>query len=227
MRDHLQALARRVARTESGFTLVEMLVAVVVLAAVLAGAYQALANMQTASVGASERLINLDEARILMATLTKDIRTAARPDPTASPFLYADPTKIQFYANINTTTGPQLVTVYIDGTKRLVEETIAPQGTPPDYTYPTDTTVTRVVGEWVANSGAVFKFFRWNGDLGALEEVTNGGAPLTADQMKQVEAIEVTLSIQRTPLIGAVPTTLINQVRLPNVDYNPLPTPAP
>jgi prepilin-type N-terminal cleavage/methylation domain-containing protein len=213
-----------------GFTLVELMVAVAVLAVVLLGAYTALSNMQNASTGATERLVNLDEARLLMATITKDLRTAARPDPTESPFVFADGRRIQFYANLNTAQGPQLVTAYIDVEKRLVEETIPPTDPPPPgppYTYNPANQVTRVVGEWVANTGPVFKFFQYNADLDVMEEITNGGMPLTSDQLKQVEAVEVTLSIRRTPAIGSPPTTLVNQVRLPNVDYNPLPSPAP
>ncbi len=42
--------------------------------------------MQNASTGSSLRLQNLDEARVLMDLVSKDIRTAARMTPTTSPF---------------------------------------------------------------------------------------------------------------------------------------------
>ena len=40
--------------------------------------------MQNASMGSSLRLQNLDEARVLMDLISKDIRTAARMTPTTS-----------------------------------------------------------------------------------------------------------------------------------------------
>jgi hypothetical protein len=56
----------------------------------------------------------------------------------------------------------------------------------------------------------------------ALETFAPGVDPVL---LKEIKAVEVTLSVKKTPLISSIPTTLINRVRLPNVDYNPLPDP--
>jgi prepilin-type N-terminal cleavage/methylation domain-containing protein len=216
-------------RPEGGFTLVELLISMTVLAVVLAGAYQGLSALQNTSVGAHERLVNLDEARLLMSSLTKDIRTAARLQPEASPFVYADADEVIFYANLNTTAGPSRVSIYVDSTYRLVEETILPD---PNPAYPCDPTpcdpyiytdppTTRIVGRWIDNDDTLFRF--WD-DSPTPVELGAGGVPLTADQLKNIKSVEVTLAIRRTQTIGSKATTLINRVRLPNVDYNPLST---
>jgi prepilin-type N-terminal cleavage/methylation domain-containing protein len=227
MRADRPTASRLLRGDERGFTLVELLVATTILAIVLAGAYQGLASLQSSSVGAHERLVNLDEARILMSTITKDIRTAARLQPTESPFLYADGTEIEFYANINTTTGPNKVTVFVDPELRLVEQTVPPE---PNPAYPCSPTpcdpyvytaapITRIVGRWVANTGPLFRY--WD-DSPVPQELGAGGVPLTDDELRNIKSIQIELAIRRTQSIGSKPTTLINRVRLPNVDYNPL-----
>ena len=210
---------------EKGFTLVELLVAVTILAFVLAGMYQGINNLSSTAVEAEERVVNLDEARVLMATVTKDLRTATRLESTVSPFLYADERQIIFHANIYTNTGPNRVTVFVDGTNQFVEQTVAPNaGSCPNCTY-TGTGTTRVVGRWVANptTQPIFRFFDGTGAQVAapLSDPLEAGDPAELAILRTIESVEVNLSIRRTQTIGSKGTTLINRVRLPNVDYNP------
>ena len=51
--------------------------------------------------------------------------------------------------------------------------------------------------------------------------------PLSAANRLQVNAVGVTLSVRQSTNYNVPYTTLINRVRLPNVDYNPLPSPSP
>ena len=79
-----ERLAR--ARSEEGVTLIELVVVCSVMTVILGFVTRTLVVMQNASTGSSLRLQNLEEARILMDLVTKDIRTAARMTPTSSPF---------------------------------------------------------------------------------------------------------------------------------------------
>ena len=212
-------------RDEGGFTLVELMVALTMLAFVLAGVYQGLNNLMSSTTEAEERIVNLDEARVLMATVTKDLRTATRLESTTSPFVYADQRKIVFHANINTNTGPNLVTVFVDPNFQFVEQTVTPApGSCPTCTY-TGTGTTRVVGRWVANptSQPIFRFFDGtNAEVAApLSDPLEATDPAELAVLRTIESVEVNLSIRRTSTIGSKGTTLINRVRLPNVDYNP------
>jgi prepilin-type N-terminal cleavage/methylation domain-containing protein len=69
--------ARRPAgRDQAGVTMVEMAVVVALLGLVLTMAFQGLVSYQRAAASADTRQQNLDQARIVMAVLTKDLRTA-------------------------------------------------------------------------------------------------------------------------------------------------------
>ncbi|HEV3463622.1 MAG TPA: hypothetical protein VG846_06535, partial [Actinomycetota bacterium] len=63
-------------RGQAGITVVEMAVVVALLGLVLTMAMQGLLSYQRATASADTRQDNLDQARTVMAVLTKDLRTA-------------------------------------------------------------------------------------------------------------------------------------------------------
>lgn len=198
----------------------ELLVAIVVLGFVLSGLYQGLDNLQMTSAGAQERLVNLDEARVLMDTMSKDLRTATRLTPTSPPLEYADYRGVIFYARLNTTGQPKQITISVDVEGRLVESIIDPTCAIPvnpcpdgNYVY-TSAPRRRIVGRWLANPGAIFAYYDLNG---APLAPSPASAPLTLFQLGNVRAVQIDLSIRRTPTINAPPTRLVTRVRLPNV----------
>lgn len=202
----------------------ELLVAILVLGFVLSGLYQGLDNLQTTSSGAHERLVNLDEARVLIETLSKDVRTATRLTPTSPPLEYADYRRVIFYARLNTTGQPVQITISVDAEGRLVESIIDPTCAVPldpcpdgNYVY-TSTPRRRIVGRWLANTGAIFTYYGLNDD-GTVSTIvpSPASAPLTPIQLGNVRAVEIDLSIRRTPTSSAPPTRLVTRVRLPNV----------
>ena len=201
------------AREESGLSLVEMMVTILILGIALTVMYKGLSSMQRTAVGAQSRLINLDEARVLMSRITKDMRTAARLTSQSSPFTYAAARQVTLYANVNATSPPNRLNIFVDGQNRLIEEVVAPTGTAPNYTYTSPPTV-RAVGGHVASTGTIFTYYDSAG--AALT------APLSSADLLKVKAVEVTLSIREPSSLSTPPVTLINRVRLPNVDYNPL-----
>ena len=76
----------RVPGPRRGVTLIELVVVCSVMTVILGFVTRTLVVMQNASTGSSLRLQNLDEARVLMDLVSKDIRTAGRMTPTTSPF---------------------------------------------------------------------------------------------------------------------------------------------
>jgi prepilin-type N-terminal cleavage/methylation domain-containing protein len=202
----------RLHRKESGYTLIETMISMFVLALVLTFVYQVMMSVQRNTYNANQRLENLEEARVLMATMTKDIRTAARPDPASSPFLTANSTEAVFYANLNQFSAPVRVRIYVDGNDRIVEEIVKPTGTAPNYIY-TGTPEVRVVGRYITNTN-VFTYFNSAGNT--------LGVPVSGDNRLSIRSVEVRMEIRKTTDEFMAPTTLINRVRLPNVDYQPL-----
>jgi hypothetical protein len=214
---------------EHGVTVTEVMVTVALLSVVLGFVLQGFASLQNASTGASLRLVNLGEARVLMDAVTKDLRTAVRLSSTGSPFLEADDREVTFYANLNLSTAcPKLVHLYVDTDTQLLEEVIEPDagGTPPNCAY-TGPSKTRLVGQYVANAPTepIFTYYYDDG----TDDVAFGttSTPLSAADLLLINGVGVRLSIRKDTTYTVADTTLVNKVRLPNVDYNPLPSGSP
>jgi type II secretory pathway pseudopilin PulG len=245
-------------RDERGITLTEVVVVVSLLTVVLGSVTAGFISVQNAAAGASLRLQNLDEARILMDAVSRDIRTAARMTATTSPFdvgasspsgisvpapgfgnaaPYVSATEVWFFANLTLAGGsanpcPDVVHLYVDtvASPPVLKEQVlsaAAGGTPPSCSYSGSYT-TRLLGKYVANSGSqpVFTYYYDNasGTPTAFSTTLN---PLTATNRLQVTMVGITMAIRQSTNYNVPYTTLVNRVRLPNVDYNPLPTPSP
>jgi prepilin-type N-terminal cleavage/methylation domain-containing protein len=264
--------------SERGITLVELMVTVAIMSVVLGFVTRGFVGLQNAAAGASLRLQNLDEARILMNAVSKDLRTAARLSATSSPFDVTLPssgpaafagwcsvgctaptattgirnTEVWFYANLtlgsasNPSPCPDIVHLYVDtitaGPDVLREQVVPADagGTPPSCSYSVAPT-TRLIGTYIANpaTSPVFTFY-YDDATGIPACYANGASPanplcvagpsvmpLSAANRLQVNAVGITLSVRQSTNFSLPATTLINRVRLPNVEYNPLPSPSP
>jgi hypothetical protein len=214
---------------EAGYSgLLEMVTVLLLLGLILGTVYSTIFSSQNNVVTTTERLRNLDEARTIMAAATKDVRTAVRLEAGTSPFLRADAKEAVFYANLDTTDAPKLVQVYIDASDRLIERvwTADTGTTAPDYTYagvaypgiPTtcgSTCTVRLVGHYVANTTAepLFEY---------LDEADNtiSPTPLSSTNRLAIDAVRISLRVKRDSGLAVNTTTIVNRVRLPNVDYN-------
>jgi Tfp pilus assembly protein PilW len=207
---------RRRRRNSAGTSLVEVMVTVALMAMVMATVFGEFDSSQTAVMNTGTRLQNLDEARVLMAAVSKDVRTAVRLQAGTSPFTIADKNTATFYANLDTTAAPQLVHIYVDATSELVEQvTPADVGSvAPNYTY-TGTPHVRFVGRYVANN-TNSPIFTYLDDTDT--PLTN--YPLNSTDLLAVHSVRITLEVRKSTFASIDPTTLVNQVRLPNLDYN-------
>jgi hypothetical protein len=202
--------------TERGSSLIEMVTTValigIVMSTVMVGAFSA----QNAIMGSGTRLENLDQARTLMASLTKDVRTAVRLTAGTSPFTIADGNHAVFYANLSTTSAPKKVDLSIDSQSRLLEQvwTADSGSSAPNYTY-TGTATIRLVGRYVANTAAT-PLFTYLDDNGNPLSAT----PLNAADLLAVKAVQINLIVKKSTATTLNPTTLVNRVRLANLDYD-------
>jgi prepilin-type N-terminal cleavage/methylation domain-containing protein len=193
--------ARRPAgRDQAGVTMVEMAVVVALLGLVLTMAFQGLISYQRAVASADTRQQNLDQARIVMAVLTKDLRTATE-------FTAMTASDVTFTGLLNTaaTAPPNQLRLYADAGGVLREAV-----TPPDdpnaspLTY-TGTPTTRVVGRGLVSTSGLLSF------RDSSDAVTT---TLTA-----VTSVVVTVTVDLPSQSGAEvpPTVLTSRVFLPNV----------
>ena len=203
-------------RTEHGSQLIEMVTVMFLLGIVMTAVFSGFSSTQSALEGANSRMRNLDEARVLMAATSKDVRTAVRLTPAGSPFVLADKQEIVFYANLDTVSKPKKVRIYVDNTSELIEQVWdADTGsTSPNYTF-TGTPSVRFVGRYVANDSAnpIFTFLAADGS-------TLANYPLSDTDRVSIRAVRITLMVKRATTANVAHTTLTNRVRLPNLDYN-------
>jgi type II secretory pathway pseudopilin PulG len=208
---------RRALRDERGSSLLEMMATLLLLGICSVVIFQGIVSTENATAGAGARLQNLDQARVLMDTVSKDLRTAVRLSAGTSPFTNADATDAVFYANLDTTAAPKKVHIYIDADHRLIEQVWNPDpGTvAPNYTYNTTSPTTRLVGSFVANTAAqpIFTFIDSDGN-------NLGPTPLSASDLLAIKSVSITLIVYKSNPWQKNATTLLNRVRLPNVDYN-------
>ncbi len=211
------------ARGSFGQTLFEVIAVVTILGIVLGLVYEGINSAGQAIGGTEKRLANLDEARILMAVTTKDVRTATRLQAGTSPFTLANAREVIFYANLNNdgsspsvvNNGPRRVRIFVDTDSQLIEEVVKPDASsvPPAYTYNGAASL-RFVGRYVGNpvSQPIFRYFDSSG-----AELT--ATPLSDTDRLAVTSVQITLAIRRSTTFPIAATTLVNTVRLPNVDY--------
>ena len=193
--------ARRPAgRDQAGVTMVEMAVVVALLGLVLTMAFQGLISYQRAAASADTRQQNLDQARIVMAVLTKDLRTATE-------FTAMTASDVTFTGLLNTgaTAPPNQLRLWVDS-GGVLREAVTPPDNPnaSPLTY-TGTPTTRVVGRGLVSTSGLLSF------RDSSDAVTT---TLTA-----VTSVVVTVTVDLPSQSGAEvpPTVLTSRVFLPNV----------
>ncbi len=197
--------------------MVEIAATLLLLSIVMTVVYSSVDTAQRAITGESARIVNLDEARTLMAVTTKDLRTATRLQAGTSPFVSAQDRDVTFYANLNNTIGgPRKIRIYIDPSNTLIASAWSPDSgsVAPNYTY-TGPSSLRYVGQYVNNAVGqpIFDYY----DVNNLKLT----APLSATGLLAVYSVQVTLVVRKQTTLPVRSVTLVNQVRLPNVDYQP------
>ena len=177
-----------------------VVVLTLLMVATLNYAMQGLVSYQRATAAADTRQQNLQEARAVMAVLTKDLRTATA-------FSAATATDVTFTAllNIGATAPPNQVRLYVDA-NGIVREVVTPPDNPTasPITY-TGTGTTRVVGRGLTATSGLLSY---------RDTTDTATTTLTA-----ITSVVVTVSVDLPSRSGTdVPATVLtSRVFLPNV----------
>jgi type II secretory pathway pseudopilin PulG len=209
--------ATRNRRSQSGQSMVEITATLMLLSIVLTFVYASIDSAQRSIVGESERIGNLSEAQTLMDAITKDLRTATRLQAGNAPFVAANDRDVTFYANLNNATGgPRKIRIYVDPSSEIISAVWSPDSgsISPNYTY-TGTSALRYVGRYVVNTAAqpIFEYYDING--------VKLPSPLSGPSLLAAYSVKITLIVRKQTVLPVRSITLVNQVRLPNVDYQP------
>jgi type II secretory pathway pseudopilin PulG len=189
---------RRRLRGQAGITVLEMTVVVALLGLVLAMALQALTSYQRAVADSDSRQQNLEQARVVMAVLTKDLRTA-----TSFSALAGDDVTFTALLNTGATAPPNRVRLYADAAGVLREAVTPPDDPTANPVTYTGTPTTRVVGHGLVSTGNLFVFRGSDGN-----ETTIPSA---------VTSVDVNLAVDLPSGSPIPPTALSSRVFLPNV----------
>ncbi len=187
-------------RGQAGITMVEMVVVVALLGLVLTMAMQGLLSYQRATASADTRQDNLDQARTVMAVLTKDLRTATA-------FTAMTATDVTFTGLLNTaaTAPANQLRLWVDSSGVLREAV-----TPPDnpnaspLTY-TGSPTTRIVGRGLVATSGLLSY--------------RDSADAVTTSLTAVTSVVITVSVDLPSRSGTdvPPTVLSSRVFLPNV----------
>lgn len=193
---------------------VEVALTLGIFAAIMAFTLTAITSAWNSANGVERRLQDLTEAREIVNNVSKDLRTALPLQAGTAPFTEGQDFVAEFYANLNPTSGPRRIRLYVDASNRVIQEITPPDvgSTPPLYTY-TGAPSVRILGESVVNQPTSPLFSYYDG-LGATLPT-----PLSAADRLRVEAVGITLSIRSSVNTAIEPTTVVNRVRLANVIY--------
>ncbi len=203
-------------RDESGqSSIIEITAVLLILGIVIGFLFSSIESADRAVNATRMRISNLDEARTLMAVLTKDLRTATRLQAGTAPFVAADKTDVTFYANLNNVTGgPRKIRIWVGSKSEISAAVWAPDAgsVAPNYTYSGSPKI-RYVGRYLANppSQPVFEYFD---DAG-----TKLTTPVSAADRLAISSVRITLAVRADTNLPNGTVTLEDQVRLPNVDY--------
>ncbi len=216
-------------RSESGFSLVELLVAMFVLGIVLTGLTSAAMSIYRASNQVDLATRNQNEARTAITVLSRDVRAAAPVRPNAA-FRIARPNEAVFTALLDDAPRQQLVRIFVDEQNRLVEDTTPPdEGLTPEgnLNWNVDgNSRVRFIATFVSNDDTqpMFRYLDADGDEFEMSTTAcdaPGGttvAPpcLTPEQRNSIAIVELSLSISSDPGDRVRQFTVQQGVRLPN-----------
>lgn len=227
---------------QAGFSLVELLVAMTVLAVVLSGLTAGAITIYRATSTVTLSTDDQNQARTAISVLSRDIRAASPVRPSEDPaFVEARPNDAMFTANLEDSTGlnitgsirPVLVRLWIDGGRLIEDTTDAEPGTPITWDPAANARV-RFIASFVVNDfevqpgGAVtgtpiFTYFDAAGN--ELEYSTDPCPGFAGDvaapcldeaTREQIAVVQLQLVVSSDPSDRVGAFTVEQRVRLPN-----------
>ena len=204
--------------SESGYTLIETMVAMMLLSVVLAAAFGVVSRMQRGVMITTNRFTAEGEAQTIADRITKDLRAAVTTSATGAAFASADVNDVTFYANLADPTGPTKLHAYLTQQAGTNVYLFHEDATPPDaggstgnYSY-SGAPSTRIDGKYLDTSQPMFSYFDANNAALTTPITTTAG-------LKSIDSVGINLRVRVTP---SSPIVVINTtVHVRNTDYNP------
>ena len=204
--------------TEAGYTIMETMIATMLLLVVLAAAFGVVSRMQRAAMLTTNRFTAEGEAQTISDRITKDIRSAVTTSATGAAFASADVNDVSFYANLADPTGPTKLHAYLTLQAGTNVYLFHEDATPPDaggstgnYAY-SGAASTRIDGKYIDTSQPIFSFYDSDNNPIATPITTTAG-------LRSIDVVGINLRVRVTPTSPIVVMNTTVHVR--NTDYNP------
>jgi prepilin-type N-terminal cleavage/methylation domain-containing protein len=182
---------------ERGFTLTELLTAMLIGMIVLLAAFMVLDRSFTASGQIADRSEALQRGRQAMDLMTRQLRSQVCLGKTNAPIISASDSSVSFYGDLSDgTTNVQRRTLIWDSTTKQITQSIVPGvGTYPNLTFTGTATPRQLLTnvEQILDNGTPRAIFRYYGYVpgtttGALEPLA---APLSTANLSRVAVIKI------------------------------------
>jgi prepilin-type N-terminal cleavage/methylation domain-containing protein len=194
----MSRVMRRLHADESGFTLVELLTAMVVGVILLMAAFLLLDRSTTLSREIADRQDAVQRGRQAMEVMVRDLRSQVCLGDETEPITFADQNQVTFYADLSDgSTDVQQRTIRYDAsTKSLLEDIRVGTGTYPALVFPAAPTRTRVLissVEPIKDTGVTrpilrYYAFREGGVPGDLQQLAT---PLVPDDAIRTVMVKI------------------------------------
>ncbi len=208
-------LVRSRLKREGGWTLVELLVVVVLMAVIGAAILGVLSSLTGVFASQGVRIQNQDDARSALNEVTRYLRmvTSSADNQTSQSNSIADASSqaVEFYCDLDGDGIVEKARYYLQGTT-LKLQTVEPTWvlTPTaHWVYPAYTIDGVVIQNAVINgANPVFRYYRYTG--GALVEFT----PDTAALRQQIVTISISLTVNEAPKLARGNVVLTTDVQI-------------
>jgi type II secretory pathway pseudopilin PulG len=229
----------RLERDERGMTLMELMIAFLLLTVLMTSVISATTNLVGDSVNSDQRVGVASQEQVTLDTITRQIETGVAEGTPASAIAFASGTEVEFYANLNdvmTDIGPEEIELELSNstaqcpvgpTSCLLEATMpAASGAGGAWTYTGTWSPLAVVATDVNSThGAIFSYYPVGVDpiTGTAVAIPNGGLSQTvvADQAALENIDSVHINLWMSPSGGAAGPAIedTTTVHMLNVDY--------
>jgi len=194
----MASLGRRLRQDESGYTLTELLMAMLVGMVILMAAFMLIDRASTVSAEISDRQEAIQRGRASMEHITRQLRSQVCLGDRIEPITFGSANRVEFYADLSDgSKNVEKRTIAYDPAAKTITEQVYPGiGTYPDLTFAPTPAETRVILSKVepAHVGSTpqpfLRYFAFNtgGVPGDLRELS---VPLTAGTASSVVVLKV------------------------------------
>lgn len=223
------------ARSESGFTLVELMVAIALSSLVLLALLSLIDGNGRARARLTDKTETVQRMRLGMDRITRILRTQVCAATDTPPLIAANASSVTFYSDTSTTGSngvfrPKKVTLSYSTANggSVVQDTYDPTNTSSPWTYNASPSRTRTLADYVTGTGgnsSIFKYYAFDdlsNELDVPLDATLSSGTVSANSVAKVTKIDIGLTAR--PQSGSTAsgrsTTMTNTVLTRNSDFS-------